>query len=279
MAGLDPVIHASAHSTQDKAGMMSMAEQQIEPAKIRTPIQLLAAWLLGLILVNGSFLAAAATLQRPDWAAGLLVVCAALNVPVFIGAIFLLQTRFRPQMQEDAYYSQYLKYSQETGKTELVAPAIATDFKLNFENTLTSLSRDWLGKSPGRSSDLSSPIHVNDLLPKYRDMALAFRKIGIEFKTFGSSSKVASPPNNFVIAIGKGFSDLPLLRIVVEITRQFGLDGIALSDAEETIGKVLIGAYTFDRERLFLSVKDQHFDQILETNKTWDDLAAFIPQS
>jgi hypothetical protein len=30
-----------------------------------------------------------------------------VNVPVFIGALFLLQTKFRAQIQEDSYYAQY----------------------------------------------------------------------------------------------------------------------------------------------------------------------------
>jgi hypothetical protein len=93
-----------------------MAEHKINPEKVTKPIQLLAAWLVGLIAVNGSFLLAAHQISRPDWASALLVVCSALNVPVFIVALFLLQTKFRPQMQEDSYYSQYLErekhYSQ-----------------------------------------------------------------------------------------------------------------------------------------------------------------------
>ena len=90
---------------------------QLDPSKVTRPIQLLAAWLVGLVLVDGSFLASAAYISRPEWVAGALVVAAILNVPLFIGAIFLLQTRFRPQMQEDQYYSKYLMQPQPLRQT------------------------------------------------------------------------------------------------------------------------------------------------------------------
>lgn len=90
-----------------------MAEHHIAPEKVTKPIQLLAAWLVGLIVVNASFLLAARQITNPSWAAGVLVVAAIANVPIFIAALFLLQTKFRPQMQEDSYYSQYLRSERE----------------------------------------------------------------------------------------------------------------------------------------------------------------------
>lgn len=85
-----------------------MTESQITPHRITKPIQLLAAWLVGLSIINASFLTAAATIQQPDWASALLVIASVVNVPLFLVCLFLLQTKFRPQMQEDSYYSQYL---------------------------------------------------------------------------------------------------------------------------------------------------------------------------
>ncbi|MDZ5635010.1 hypothetical protein [Janthinobacterium sp. GMG1] len=86
-----------------------MTEHKISPDKVTKPIQLLAAWLVGLIVVNGSFLVAAQQISKPEWASAVLVVAAIANVPIFLFALFLLQTKFRPQMQEDSYYSQYLE--------------------------------------------------------------------------------------------------------------------------------------------------------------------------
>lgn len=43
----------------------------------------------------------------------MLAIAAVANVPIFILSLFLLQTKFRPEMQEDSFYSQHLerKYS------------------------------------------------------------------------------------------------------------------------------------------------------------------------
>lgn len=86
-----------------------METQKIHPDKITKPIQLLAAWLVGLILVNGSFLTAASQLTAPCWLPPLLVIASMLNVPLFLASLFLLQTKFRPEMQEDTFYSKYLE--------------------------------------------------------------------------------------------------------------------------------------------------------------------------
>ena len=75
-----------------------MIDQQFKPDKVTKPIQLLAAWLIGLIVVNGLFLLGAQQISQPTWAPALLVIAAVVNVPVFIVALFLLQTKFRPQM-------------------------------------------------------------------------------------------------------------------------------------------------------------------------------------
>jgi hypothetical protein len=85
------------------------SNQKIPVEKVTKPIQLLAAWLTGLIVVNVAFLTAANTLSEPTWAKGLLIIAAVINVPLFLISIFLLQTKFRPEMQEDSFYSKYLE--------------------------------------------------------------------------------------------------------------------------------------------------------------------------
>lgn len=86
-----------------------MSEQNINPHHVTKPIQLLAAWLVGLVLINSSFLGSAYLITKPDWAAGLLVIAAVLNVPIFLILIFFLQTRFRAELQEDTFYSKHLE--------------------------------------------------------------------------------------------------------------------------------------------------------------------------
>lgn len=51
----------------------------------------------------------AATSMSPNsWEPGALTIAAIANVPLFIGALFVLQTNFRPELQEDSYCSSYL---------------------------------------------------------------------------------------------------------------------------------------------------------------------------
>lgn len=98
-----------------------MNNSQIVPEKVTRPIQLLAAWLTGLIIINSAFLITATQMISHPWASGALVVAAIVNVPLFLMSIFLLQTRYRPEMQEDIYYSKYLEqqYTQKTEKPVL----------------------------------------------------------------------------------------------------------------------------------------------------------------
>jgi hypothetical protein len=62
----------------------------------------------GLILLVGSFLAGARLLTEPYWLPPVLAISAVSLVPLFLGLLFLLQTKFRPQLQEDAYYAKWL---------------------------------------------------------------------------------------------------------------------------------------------------------------------------
>ncbi len=90
-----------------------MAEHKIEPDKIKSPIQLLAAWFVALVLVDGAFLTAAGVVASPTWLPAVLVIAAVLNVPVFLCCMFLLQTRFRPEMLSDLHYAEYLKRNEQ----------------------------------------------------------------------------------------------------------------------------------------------------------------------
>ena len=104
-----------------------MTQHGISPEKVTKPIQLLAAWLIGLFVTNASFLLAAEKIQHPSWGSAMLLIAAVVNVPLFIGALFLLQTKFRPQMQEDSYYSRYL---DEERRRNAAPPALTTkDFE------------------------------------------------------------------------------------------------------------------------------------------------------
>jgi hypothetical protein len=93
-----------------------MPRQEIQPHRVTRPFQLLAAWLVTLIALDGAFLAGARMVAEPRWVAGTLSIAAVANVPIFLLSMFLLQTRFRPEMQDDRYYSTYLKEGRETSR-------------------------------------------------------------------------------------------------------------------------------------------------------------------
>lgn len=57
---------------------------------IRFPL----AWMGSLVVVDGSFLLAAAAIHQPGWASAVLVIAAVINVPLFLGALLLLRGKF-----------------------------------------------------------------------------------------------------------------------------------------------------------------------------------------
>jgi len=85
-----------------------MSSPKIEPHKITRPIQLLAVWFAGLVLLVSTFLVAAGNVDNPTWLPGLFGITAVLLVPLFIILIFVMQTKFREQLQDDPYYAEWL---------------------------------------------------------------------------------------------------------------------------------------------------------------------------
>jgi hypothetical protein len=85
-----------------------MGDPQIQPDRITKPFQMLAVWMAALVLLVGSLLTAARLLTQPDWLPPFLAISAVVLVPLFLVLLFLMQTKFRAQLQEDAYYAQWL---------------------------------------------------------------------------------------------------------------------------------------------------------------------------
>lgn len=88
-----------------------MESREIRPEKITKPFQMLAAPLVGLIILEGELLLASGQSYETKWLAAMYGICAMLIIPLFLLLIFLLQTRFRPEMQEDKYYAEWLTNS------------------------------------------------------------------------------------------------------------------------------------------------------------------------
>lgn len=81
-----PVAEALAPSNPPPGTHLAAAQ----PTSIRFPV----AWLLGLVMVDGSFLWAAERIQQPSWGSAVLLIAAVINVPLFLGALLLLRAKF-----------------------------------------------------------------------------------------------------------------------------------------------------------------------------------------
>lgn len=247
--------------------------QKIEPHRVTKPIQLLAAWLVGLILVDTSFLVGAGTITEPSWVPALLAIAAVVNVPLFIVALFLLQTRFRPEMQEDTFYSAYLETktagTKITVKENLVDSVNAklSESQLRTEESLEEiralLDTDSTSQTPridkiaDQIAELSEKVQatggliskvaswsgksvaVNKMLSDEFIQNLKDENIPINDK-FGTGI-----PKESVIAIGDGFS---LEQITSVLRCAPGSDWwVVFAAADEELGEykntILIGSY------------------------------------
>lgn len=111
-----------------------MTEPKIEPHKITKPIQLLAVWLVALILIDGTFLTAAARIENPPWLPGILGIGAVVITLLFIFLIFLMQTKYRPQLQDDPYYAEYLRRHAKEFKNFHAENLFTLDSRYQLEN-------------------------------------------------------------------------------------------------------------------------------------------------
>lgn len=116
-----------------------MENPKIQPDKITKPIQLLAVWFAGLVILVGLLLSAAKMITEPIWLVPLLVISAILIIPIFLYFVFLLQTKYRPQMQEDTFYSKYLDTT--TNETIILSDEQRTNsMVIDLQNQLIQLT-------------------------------------------------------------------------------------------------------------------------------------------
>lgn len=86
-----------------------MSKTQLNAEKINSPIQLMAAWFVMLIILSGVLLAAAAKISQPNWAAGYLVISTTVLILIVVISVLLMLTKFRPNLQEGETYAKWLK--------------------------------------------------------------------------------------------------------------------------------------------------------------------------
>ncbi len=251
-----------------------MEKSPYQPATVTKPIQLLSAWLIGLIVIDASFLGAARIIENPDWAAGVLVVAAIANVPVFLACLFLLQTRFRPEMQEDTFYSEYLKRkSSQTGRFEKIYLGKTSVATGNLP-VLAGNKDDYIVVEDDIPT-LETRIEINDLLPQYEEIRKEIEDIGLDiYSKFGSTSVDPRVPKNFVVAFGPNCS-IPILQEVLNISKKHGAvgvsylrDGVGFDD-----GRIYIGAYSYDEgENKYHKLSDALVNKLLKQDLDEEEL-------
>jgi len=229
-----------------------MADQKIEPHRITKPIQLLGAWLVGLILTDSIFLTATLSLDPQSWERGALVIAAILNVPIFLGALFLLQTKFRPELQEDTYYHEYI--SKKSASTLKIDKNTAQDNRLSeIERKIYQITDLGLPHSAEEKTNSTShlldwknwQVGINCLHPNYKKIENSLHSSGIPItSTFGNRLTKAIPEAWTVSLnpIMPASHKTQLLKAVLP----FGFDGIELYNPVPEAGEtedVYIGGY------------------------------------
>lgn len=222
-------------------------DQKIQPHKVTKPIQLLAAWMVGLIVTNATFLAAATYLSPSAWERGALVIAAIVNVPLFIGALFLLQTRFRAELQEDHFYFEYL--SKKTASLIRVDKNIVQGSRLEALEREAARSKLIRGEDEKSSNGLIKldwsnwRVALNQLHPRFDELREALRSADIPLAEFFGNE--GNSPSEWVISLSNSLPanhKAAILRVVVP----FEFEGFSfwdpIEEADET-EDVYIGSY------------------------------------
>jgi hypothetical protein len=246
-----------------------MDDRSINPGRVTKPIQLLAAWLAGLTFINGSFLGAATQISRPEWAAGLLVIAAVINVPVFLVCLFLLQTKFRPEMQEDAYYARYLerRYSPETEKTEVVEIRVAKEIDQSVEPRLERSSL----KPRLDFKDRDRIVALNSLLPNYLGIQDELQEKGIMIdEVFGKNGQ--ETPSFFLLTI-RTDADFELFRKILPVASKHGLQAISVSNDSKM--QIYLGSYSY-KTRPYLRTNRQVLEVLEAPDTNMDTLKQLL---
>jgi len=108
---------------------------------------MLAVWFVALVFVDASFLTAAANISEPTWLPPTLAIAAIVFVPMFLICAFVMQTKFRPQLQDDPHYSEWLErheriaLSTDEAHPELTTPDVDKRVALAAEASRIQFSR------------------------------------------------------------------------------------------------------------------------------------------
>lgn len=211
--------------------------EAIKPDKITKPIQLLGAWLAGLLAIDTCFLHFASQMPIGALETRVLIGAAVCNVPLFLAAVFLLQTKFRPEMQEDSYYASYLNR-----KTNVVVTVNKEEAQLShFQKKLQEIEGQLVDQPSTVAHQFSSlVVGVHKSLPDLRRISDTLFDAGIVgFRTFGASEV----PEHRMVAISPNLDKSTLMK-VLSVARDLGFEQYSyINPIEEIPEDVLFGAY------------------------------------
>lgn len=261
-----------------------MRNQKIPADKITKPIQLLAAWLIGLILLVSTLLTAARVISYPEWASGTLVISAILIIPIFLFLIFQLQTKYRPEMQEDLYYSKYLNkntltyeyiesdnVNRDVNTEEIIELTEKTKYEIDgvkkiIESEVSSQDEEkkkeietLIDNSDKTLDDLKKIIRVSSIdlkinvnLPKYSEIQNVIQTLGFsKYEEFGNNR---IKPKYFLAAFGNQVP-IGLVKELILKLIPFGLTHIKVaSKVRRTVRKnaIFLGSYAFSDRNILI---------------------------
>ncbi|EGR1695155.1 hypothetical protein D5994_25410, partial [Vibrio parahaemolyticus] len=277
---------------------------------VTKPIQLLAAWLVGLIAINGSFLGAANVISTPTWAAGLLVIASVFNVPLFLGLIFFLQTKFRAELQEDSFYAKHLDKvtgAMQTSDTSIKAEVKADVQKIQKENAenyeaiqkelravMNSLNgiayssgnseleqkvveaQQRVAKLESNNKKFSIKLALNKVLDQFNAISHELTASGYIIADVFGSDKLNSKAISYIDGVDK-----VLLLDIVNTLKPFGFDRIDYDPEDKGFdrdAKVYIGSYIddFPEARRSVLISHEVMDILEDDTKSLRDLNNFI---
>ncbi|MBV9068475.1 MAG: tetratricopeptide repeat protein [Acidobacteria bacterium] len=143
-----------------------MPRPRIDPGQITRPTQLAAAWFVVMLVLVTTFIAGAALIPKPSWVAPLLVIAAVVTVPSFATVVFLLQTKYRRELQHDAIYARSTRASVPIEEQAAQLKKLLRDAGLDLRNLSRGRSLD------ERSLDLQEQVVELSTIIQHRIEAL-----------------------------------------------------------------------------------------------------------
>ena len=217
-----------------------MSDQNIKPEKITKPIQLLGAWLAGLFSIDSCFLIASANMESASFESIALVIAAIINVPLFLVAVFLLQTKFRPELQEDSYYSSYLSQKNNEIITISKSEAHFIDVSQRLIAIEKEISKE--SESPTKNGLLDNVlIGINKNFKDKKEIRANLAQYGVKgVSSFGNSEL----PKIRAVVISHSVPK-STIKTILEVAKksEFTHYGFFDNRVEETEEEVLFGGY------------------------------------